>query len=373
LEKIYIPQEDVNSEGATIVELLKKNYDEVKKDEIIFSVETTKAVFDIVAPIDGNIMYMVNEKEFVLYNHPVAIIAQDEKELDDYIDSTRDIAPKDHLKTQFTKKALQLAQQNSIDITLIESDKIITEKDILTMVKNIPSNKNKESKIIMTPGISPSRLNRIIVLGSGFGAMQVIDILLNDPLNQVVGVLDDNPDLKDTNIFGIPVLGSTSELKKYWDNNSFDQAIVSISTNISVRKDLYNICKSFSIPMANAICPSVRINRHSFIGDGNVICSLVHIGTCSSIGNNNFISAQTNIEHHNVWGSHITTGPNCATSSRVEIGDCVKFGTGIFIQPGIAIGENCLISSGSVITRSIPKNHVLKIKLSYDIKPINKE
>ena len=116
---------------------------------------------------------------------------------------------------------------------------------------------------------------------------------------------------------------------------------------------------------------SLNFNRHSFIGEGNVICSLVHIGTCAYIGNNNFISAKGNIEHHNIWGSHITTGPNCITSSRVEVGDCVKFGTGIFIQPGIAIGKNCLISSGSIITRSIPDNHAVKIKLSYDIKIIN--
>ncbi len=373
MKKIFIPQEDVNSEGATIVELIKNNYDKVKKDEIIVSVETTKAVFDIVAPNDGIIMYLVKEGAFVPYNHPVAIIARGKKEIDDYNKNTKDITSKDQLKTKITKKALQLAQQNNIDITLIETEKIITEKDILRMIKKFVSTKSKQSDLIMTSGILPKKSNRIMVLGGGFGAMQVIDILLNKPLNQVVGVLDDNSDLKDTKIFGIPVFGGTNEIKKYWDNNSFDKAIVSISTNIPVRKALYDNCKSLNIPMANAICPSVRINRHSFIGEGNVICSFVHIGTCASIGNNNFISAQTNIEHHNVWGSHITTGPNCSTSSRVEVGDCVKLGTGIFIQPGIAIGENCLISSGSVITRSIPNNHALKIKLSYDIKPINKK
>jgi len=373
LKNIYIPQEDVNSEGATIVELVKNDYDKVKKDEIIVSVETTKAVFDIVAPNDGIIMYLVKEGAFVPYNHPVAIIALEKKEIDDYKNNTKEITSKDQLKTKTTKKALQLAQQNDIDITLIESENIITEKDIMVMIKKSGATKSKQSDVIMTPGILPSGLNRIMVLGGGFGAMQVIDILMNDSKNQIVGILDDNPDLKETKIFGIPVRGGTKEMKKHWDNNNFDLAIVSISTNIPVRKALYEKCKSLNIPMANAICPSVRINRHSFIGEGNVICSFVHIGTCASIGNNNFISAQTNIEHHNVWGSHITTGPNCATSSRVEVGDCVKFGTGIFIQPGISIGENCLISSGSILTRSIPNNHALKIKLSYDIKPIDKE
>lgn len=373
MKKIFVPQEDVNSEGVMIVELVKNNFDKVKKNEIIVSVETTKAVFDIVAPNNGIIMYLIKEGDFVPYNHPVAIIARVKKELEDYSKNTRDITSKDQLKTKITKKALQLAQQNNIDITQIETKTIITEKDIIRIINRSVSTKSKQSDIIMKPGVLPKKLNRIMVLGGGFGAMQVIDILLNQPMNQVVGVLDDNSDLKDTKIFGIPVFGSTNGLKKYWGNNSFDKAIISISTNIHVRRDLYDRCKLLKIPMANAICPSVRINRHSFIGEGNVICSFVHIGTCATIGNNNFISSQTNIEHHNVWGSHITTGPNCSTSSRVEVGDSVKFGTGIFIQPGIAIGNNCLISSGSVITRSIPDNHTLKTKLSYDIKPIDKE
>ena len=102
MEKIYIPQEDVNSEGATIVEWLKKNYDVVKKSEIIASVETSKAVFDIIAPSNGIIMYTVNEKDFVPYNQPVAIIAINKKELDDYKKNKKNITSKDQLKTKFT-------------------------------------------------------------------------------------------------------------------------------------------------------------------------------------------------------------------------------------------------------------------------------
>ena len=238
------------------------------------------------------------------------------------------------------------------------------------MVKNPSTDESKQTEIIITSGTLPKGLNRIMVLCGGFGAMQVIDILLNNPQNHVVGILDDTPDLLNSSIFGVNILGTTKDIKKHWEKKSFDKAIISISTSIQERKTLFEFCKSLNIPMANAICPTVRINRHSVIGEGNVVCSMVHIGTCTTIGDNNFISAQTNIEHHNVWGSHITTGPNCATSAMVKINDNVKFGTGIFIQPGISIGRNCLISSGSVITKSIPEFHALKSKISYDLKLI---
>jgi len=276
------------------------------------------------------------------------------------------------LNAKFTKKAIQLAQQKGIDITKIDSEKIITENDIINMINKEDSIGNESNDIIMNPGDAPRSLNRVIVLGGGFGAMQVIDILLNNHNNQIVGILDDNIKLKNTEIFGIKIIGKTDTLKKLWKDKAFDKAIISISTNIPFRKELYSKSKKLNIPFINAICPTVRINRYSTIGEGNVICSQSHIGTCSSIGNNNFISSQANIEHHNVWGSHITTGPNCSTSSRVKIGDSVKFGMGIFIQPGISIGDNCLISSGSIITKSINSGQAVKTKLSSDIKPIKK-
>ena len=308
--------------------------------------------------------------KFVEYNNPVALIDKNKQELDSY---KIEIKPnKEKCKSKITKKAIQLAQQVGIDITAIDIDGIITEKHILKMInQESPAGKSKE--IIMHPGVSPAGINRVLVLGGGYGAMQVIDILLHNPFVKVVGILDDNADLIGTEIFSVKILGKTENIGQLLKENFFDQAIVSISTDINIRKTLYDECKKLNIPMANAICPTVRINREVFIGEGNVICSMVHIGTCTYIGNNNFISSLNSIEHHNVWGSHIATGPNCATSSRVKVGDSVKFGTGICIQPGVSIGDNCLIASGSIITRSIPKRHALKTKINYEIKSINRK
>ena len=133
---------------------------------------------------------------------------------------------------------------------------------------------------------------------------------------------------------------------------------------------LYSKCKNVKIPFINAICPSVRINRNSIIGEGNVICSHVHIGVCTQIANNNFISSNSSIEHHNIIGSHNTWGPSFLTSSRVNIGDRNKFGMNVSIQPGISIGSDCLIASGSIILKSIPSKHYVKLISNQKIEKI---
>lgn len=81
---------------------------------------------------------------------------------------------------------------------------------------------------------------------------------------------------------------------------------------------------------------------------------------CAVIGDNNFLSAYVNIEYHNVLGSHNTFGPGVFTSSRAQIEDWIKFGTGVFIEPGVKIGANSIISFGSILTFDIPENSIVK-------------
>ena len=53
---------------------------------------------------------------------------------------------------------------------------------------------------------TPDSVKRVLILGAGQAAMQVADILLHDRSCQLIGFLDDNPDMQGQSIFGFPVL-----------------------------------------------------------------------------------------------------------------------------------------------------------------------
>ena len=61
------------------------------------------------------------------------------------------------------------------------------------------------------------------------------------------------------------------------------------------------------------------------------------------------LSAFNSFDHHNVLGTDIATGPGCMTSGLVHIGDRVRMGTGIFVEPHVEIGEGAQVASGAVI------------------------
>ena len=118
------------------------------------------------------------------------------------------------------------------------------------------------------------------------------------------------------------------------------------------------------------VVEDARLNRGVMLGEGNIICAFVHVGVETRVGNNNFLSAYTSIDHHNLWGSHITTGPAVATSGCVEVEDDVKMGTGIFIQPHITVGKGAQIASGAVLTRSVPAMHAAKTRINTELTPL---
>ncbi len=367
MTEIVIPQLDANSESARLVRWEVEDDAEVREGDLLCAVETSKALYEVHAESTGRVVRLKEEGDEVPFLVTIGFIAADAEEAerlraggaanDDGAGASAGTT------VEATRKARELAARHKIDLAKIGVDGIVTEEDVELWLR-------REGRAVATPavaGVLPSGLQRVIVIGAGLGAMQAIDILLNCHDIQVVGCLDDNPATEGMNIFGVDVLGATTRLEELFAQKVFTHAIIAISTSIPARKKFYDEFARLGIPMANAIDPTVRINRAAVLGRGNIICSHCHIGVAAQIGDNNFISANTSIDHHNVWGSHITTGPNCATSGGVVVGDGVKFGTGVFIQPNLSIGAESIVASGAIIITSVPERHIVKVKVQTEM------
>jgi acyl-[acyl carrier protein]--UDP-N-acetylglucosamine O-acyltransferase len=167
--------------------------------------------------------------------------------------------------------------------------------------------------------------------------------------------------------------GDYDIIKKDFENNLFDFAVIAVSTSISFRKKIFTDLTNIGIPFGNLIHPTAYIGFDCIIGTGNIILPFVSVGPCTEIGNNNFISAHSNIEHHNCLGSHCTFGPGVMMSGTVTIEDQVKFGTGVFVEPRLSIGHNSIISSCSIITKTVPSNTIVFSKQNeLSFKTLNK-
>jgi acetyltransferase-like isoleucine patch superfamily enzyme len=214
------------------------------------------------------------------------------------------------------------------------------------------------------------RIQRLLVVGGGNGAVQILDVLARTAHQRAVAIVDDNAALRGKRIAGVPSMGAidadrAAELRAAGE---FDAAVISVSTSIPFRARVFAEWQARGIPFANVIHPSAVVGMNVQWGVGNVVMALCHIGACAVIGDNNFLSACCSIEHHNVLGSHCSFGPAVVTSSRVRIGDRVRFGTGIFVEPGVEIGADSVIASGLALTQHVPERSLVKAKVGYTVR-----
>jgi pyruvate/2-oxoglutarate dehydrogenase complex dihydrolipoamide acyltransferase (E2) component len=128
-KEITIPQIDVNDEKVTIEDIVFADGAYVKKDEIIFTVSTAKAVEDFICEFEGYITYLVEDGDEVKIGASVSIIF-DTKEMAISKSNAIKLEKESVVTVNASKKAIKFADEISFDLTQIKKNGVIKVKDI---------------------------------------------------------------------------------------------------------------------------------------------------------------------------------------------------------------------------------------------------
>lgn len=360
---VTIPWTDVNDDSATVVEWHVEDRSEVRAGAALVDVETSKSAFEVQAPVDGVLLQLVPVGGEVSVGEPVAHVFADEDALAAFEEERAQhaaVAPEPADEVRASDKARARAQELGVDLATIAATGLITVKDV-----EAAAGAEEAVSVDDLPGPLPGdgRSKRLLLIGAGLGATQVLDILAETDGMEGVAIVDDNTATWGREVEGVPVVGGARQLQEHWEAQAFDAVVIAISTSVEARARLRGLCSQAGIPLANVIDRRSKLATGVTIGEGNVICAYTHFGTGTQIGDNNFISAYNSYDHHNVLGSDISTGPGCMTSGEVKIEDRVRLGTGIFVEPKLTLGEGAIVASGAVIVRSVPAGHAVKTKV----------
>jgi sugar O-acyltransferase (sialic acid O-acetyltransferase NeuD family) len=369
VKTVLVPTTDTNSERGVIVAWKVDSNEAVAEGEPIADVETSKAVIEVPAPAGGFLLQLFEEGTEVELVQPIAAIFTEQAELIAHVAKLAEEKAKAPAaeEARATVKAKERARELGVDLASIAVPGLIT-------VKHVEDRAAKSTRRVDLPSpLSISGVERILLIGGGLGATQVIDIFRAGDRQRAVAILDDDPAKWGQDVYGVPVSGGSDRLRELFAAGTFDAAVVAISTSIKVRAKFRRMCEELGIPLANAIDPTAKIASEVKIGRGNVICAFCQLGTSTVVGDNNFISAYNSFDHHNVLGNDISTGPGCMTSGQVKIGDRCRFGTGIFIEPHVVLGEDVRVASGAVIVKDVPARHTVKTKMVTTVVVPNRE
>lgn len=364
-KEIKMPLIDVNEEKATITEILFNEADEVKAGEIIICVENTKATSDVVAPFDGYFLPLCKILDEIKSGDSIAVIFESVEELNVYKNSSSIRHEKDKLldSVNATKKAVELAEKLGIDISLVAAKKesgVVKEKDVAAFAASNKISAQNTEKDFLT-----LNRERVVIIGAGNGAEVVIDILLDDPKKEIVGIVDDN--VRELKNYNFPILDcKIKDFPDKYGEDFYDTVIISIGANVSSMKFRRQVFEDYvkkGVRFTNAIARSAEIRRGAELGQGNIIGSGCYIGTLTRIGNNNSISYGANIGHHNIVGDHNLIAPGVFTSGSDIIGDSCIISAGVSVVNRAKIGDNVVVPVGYAIANSLETGSVIRNKL----------
>lgn len=200
-------------------------------------------------------------------------------------------------------------------------------------------------------------VKKLILIGaSGFGrevAWLVERINAKELEWDVVGFLDDNPNLAHKIVNGYEVLGKIEDSFKYED--AYFACCVGSS---KLRKEIIDKLKRLNsdISFATLIDPSVTMSKLVKIGDGSIICADTILTVNAYVGNHVIINLDCTIGHDAELKEFVTLYPSVNISGNVVIDGYTEIGTGTQIIQGKKVGSNTIIGAGSVVVSDINSN-----------------
>ncbi|MBC8489754.1 MAG: hypothetical protein H8D45_27360 [Bacteroidetes bacterium] len=355
MEKFYrLPLENVNEEYATITAIYFKTGYFIKKGDIIFSFETTKAVMDVEAEGEGYIFYIVSEGQRIKVGSTVCVISSiREFDIKSIIDNDITVEQEKIHDYRLTKKAEKLALEHSINIANIGKKGIIKERDILEILENREESINYKVE-------REFKSNDIVIIGNGGHARMCKDLIEKVGHYKIVGIIDKN--YSDSNVPGYEVIGNDNSLPILYRKGLMNAVIGvgDISNSNKTRSRLYNNIKAIGISLPNIIDPSSTIEKTAILGDGIQIMSNAIIGSYSSIGDNCIINSGSIVCHDARISNNVHVAPGAIIAADVEIGRNTLIGMGVTIYRGIKIGSNVVINNGVNIFSNVNDSKIVR-------------
>lgn len=194
-------------------------------------------------------------------------------------------------------------------------------------------------------------MNRIVVVGGGDFAGEVISYLISDDQesSSYIGYVSDGGESsKIANAFSLPYLGCVDDLNL----NVATHYIICIGNPQSKRIIAENL-KSKGLQPYSYVHKSVIISKQAKIGQGLIAFPFSVISAFADIGDFVTLNSYVGIGHDATIGSYSVISSHVDITGNVALGEEVYMGTGSRVVPGIKVDDRCKVSAGTTVFRNM--------------------
>src|ERR1044072_7273281 len=177
-------------------------------------------------------------------------------------------------------------------------------------------------------------MSGILILGAGGHAKVIADTLMSQGAD-ILGFLDDDPNLWGETRLGLPVLGA---IDRHFEFEP-DGLIIGIGDNLVRRSIAERLSTQAQGLWFNAIHPRATIARSARLGRGIVVGACAVINPDTILGDHVVINTGATVDHDCAIGDFAHVAPGAHLAGGVVLGEGVLIGIGSSLTPNIRDGE----------------------------------
>ncbi len=185
-------------------------------------------------------------------------------------------------------------------------------------------------------------------MGGGGHCKSCIDVIEQEGLFDIAGIVEQPGVTEVGSILGYPILGTDDDLSEL--RKRFEYAIITVGQirTPAPRIRLYRLLKKMKFSLPVIVSPMAYVSRHTSIGEGTIVMHQALVNAGARIGGNCIINSKALVEHD------ATVEEHC------------HIATGAILNGGAIIGSGSFLGSAAVSKEyvSIPPNYVIKANVT---------
>ena len=198
----------------------------------------------------------------------------------------------------------------------------------------------------------------IVGVGAGGHARVVLEILLAAGAD-VIGLVDPRPELVDSALLGIPVVGDDSLLPGLRERASHAFVGIGGVGDNGPRRRLYELVRSAGFEVVATIHPSAVISSSAAIGKGATILAGAIVATGARLGDDVLLNTGAIVDHDCIVGDHVHVATGARLAGGVVVDSEAHVGLGAAVREGVRIGRRAIVGAGAVVISDVAPDTVV--------------
>lgn len=364
-----MPRLNANEDEARIVEIAIAEGEDFERDQLLFTIETTKAANEVLAPCAGRVERIrVAKDEMHSVGAPLCDVwlpADAPADMLDFVWADAPAAAAEAAAGQavhISAKARMRAAELGIAIEAVPpvggQVRIADVERHAAEAGGEPAPRVAAEAPVLRARYAAT--DALIVGGSGH-ARTVIDAMRGSGF-AVVGALD-AAIAPGTPVAGdIRVLGDESLLDTLYERG-LRTAFVGVggATSNAARRQLFERLAAKGFHMPPLVAATAYLGARSTLGPATYLFPGANVGPDVTIGANCIVNQNVVVAHDSIVADHVHLAPNAVVAGACRIGEGATLGMCATLLYGAAIGANCLVHNNVAVTQDLPDGTVLTL------------